>query len=126
MHLLDASCAGEMECRLLVVPGDQARADSERMQAAHRFRGVGSERVAKCQQAEKHAFSRNADDGHSLRFELIDASGFGRDTHSFGREKSRAADDQPRIAEAGPYALTGDGLESLHVEQRETALERFL
>src|SRR5712691_10516359 len=123
MDVFDAGSTRKMARRLLVVAGNQAGADAERVQAAHRFRGVGPQRIAKRQQSEKHAFPRNADDGLTLRFEFVDALSLRLDIHSFGLEKRRAADHEAGAAEACFDASTWDGLESLHLGQSDAAIE---
>src|SRR5712691_4174619 len=123
MDVFDAGSTRKMARRLLVVAGNQAGADAERVQAAHRFRGVGPQRIAKRQQTEKHSVLRHTDDGLTLRFEFVDALSLRLDMHSCGLEKCRATDHQAGAAEACCDASTGDGLESLHLGQRDTAVE---
>src|SRR5207244_1670377 len=125
MYLLDARGFGEMAGRLLVITGNQARVDAERMQAAHRIRCVGPQSMAKRNQAEKHSFFSNADHRQTLRFEFVDASFLSGKIHCSARDKSGIARDQSCIAKPRPDTLTRDCLEFMHLSGCNPTFERL-
>jgi hypothetical protein len=90
------------------------------------MRCVGPERVAKRQETEKFGLPRDSNDRQSLRFQFLDTPFLSRQIHASAGEKSWAADHQLRIAEACLDTLTRNGLESPHLWQSNTALERLL
>src|SRR5260370_36768057 len=94
MDLFNAGGTGEMERCPLVIAGNQARADAERVEAAYRLRRVRPQCIAERQQTEQRAAPCSRDHGQSLRFEFFDASLLSREIHSLALEKRRAADNQ--------------------------------